>query len=100
MAELIATQKPAIIVPWGGAAEDHQLYNGKYLEKKGAALLVEEEEWLDFPLLDTLSDLFSSGDKLEEMSEGYSNLDGNNGTKEVIKTLKDTERERRGQDIE
>ena len=90
MAELIAIQKPAIIVPWRGAAENHQFYNGKYLEEKGAALLIEEKEWLNYPLFETLTDLFSSGTKLEEMSRSYSNIEGGNGTKTVVKIIKDT----------
>lgn len=90
MAELVATEKPAIIVPWGGAAEDHQYYNGKYLEQKGAAFLVEETEWLNYPLLEVLTDLFSSKDRLKEMSESYNDIDGDSGTREVVKTLKDT----------
>jgi len=90
MAELVATEKPAIIVPWSGAAENHQYYNGRYLEKKGAAFLIEEAEWFDYPLLETLTDLFSSEDKLREMSENYGDMDGNNGAREVVKTIKDT----------
>ncbi|MCF7889814.1 undecaprenyldiphospho-muramoylpentapeptide beta-N-acetylglucosaminyltransferase [Candidatus Bipolaricaulota bacterium] len=90
MAELVTAEKPAIIVPWSGAAEDHQYYNGKYLEQKGAAFLVEETEWLDYPLVETLTDLLSSRDKLREMSESYSYMDGDSGAGEVVKTLKDT----------
>ncbi|MBS3787816.1 undecaprenyldiphospho-muramoylpentapeptide beta-N-acetylglucosaminyltransferase [Candidatus Bipolaricaulota bacterium] len=90
IAELVVAEKPAIIVPWRGAAEDHQYYNGKYLEQKGAAFLVKETEWLDYPLLEVLTDLFSSKDKLLEMSESYSDIAGDNGTREVVKTLKDT----------
>jgi UDP-N-acetylglucosamine--N-acetylmuramyl-(pentapeptide) pyrophosphoryl-undecaprenol N-acetylglucosamine transferase len=90
MAELIATLKPAIVVPWGGAAENHQYYNGKYLEEKGAAFLVEEDKWLDYPLFELLNDLVSSEEKLRDMSRSYRNLDGNGGTRDVVKTLKDT----------
>lgn len=90
MAELVATEKPAIVVPWSGAAENHQFYNGKYLEKKGAAFLVSEEEWTDYPLFDTLTDLFSSGDRLRDMAEHYRDMDGGNATREVVSTLKDT----------
>jgi UDP-N-acetylglucosamine--N-acetylmuramyl-(pentapeptide) pyrophosphoryl-undecaprenol N-acetylglucosamine transferase len=90
MAELVATEKPAIIVPWSGAAENHQFYNGKYLEEKGAAFLVKEEEWSDYPLFDTLADLFESEGKLHNMVSGYRDMDGGNATREVVSTLKDT----------
>ncbi|MEF8916529.1 MAG: undecaprenyldiphospho-muramoylpentapeptide beta-N-acetylglucosaminyltransferase [Candidatus Bipolaricaulota bacterium] len=90
MAELVAAEKPAIIVPWSGAAEDHQYYNGKYLEQKGAAFLVEETDWPNYPLLETLTDLFTSKDKLEEMSGSYKDMVEDNGRRKVVKTLKDT----------
>ncbi len=90
MAELVASKKPAIIVPWSGAAENHQYYNGKYLEEKGAALVIEENQWLDYPLLDTLTDLFTSKGALKEMSESYSVMEKTNGTNEVIKIIKDS----------
>ncbi|MCF7876597.1 undecaprenyldiphospho-muramoylpentapeptide beta-N-acetylglucosaminyltransferase [Candidatus Bipolaricaulota bacterium] len=90
MAELVATKTPAIIVPWSGASENHQYFNGKYLADNGASLLVEEEDWSGFSLFRELSGLFTHSDKLEEMSNNYQRLDFGEGTEEVIKSLKDT----------
>jgi UDP-N-acetylglucosamine--N-acetylmuramyl-(pentapeptide) pyrophosphoryl-undecaprenol N-acetylglucosamine transferase len=42
IAELAATGTPAIVVPWAGAAENHQLDNARTLTDIGAAILVEE----------------------------------------------------------
>ncbi|MGD9996657.1 MAG: glycosyltransferase [Ilumatobacteraceae bacterium] len=44
IAELAATGTPAIVVPWPGAAENHQLDNARTLTDHGAALLVVEDE--------------------------------------------------------
>jgi len=44
IAELATTGTPAILVPWPGAAEDHQLDNARTLTDPGAAILLEERE--------------------------------------------------------
>ncbi|MCS6807298.1 MAG: undecaprenyldiphospho-muramoylpentapeptide beta-N-acetylglucosaminyltransferase [Bacteroidota bacterium] len=44
IAELAITRKPAILVPFPHAAHDHQTYNARALEAKGAAILVHDVE--------------------------------------------------------
>jgi UDP-N-acetylglucosamine--N-acetylmuramyl-(pentapeptide) pyrophosphoryl-undecaprenol N-acetylglucosamine transferase len=41
IAELATVGMPSIVVPWPGAAENHQLDNAKQLSDRGAAILVE-----------------------------------------------------------
>lgn len=89
MAELIAARKPAIIVPWKGASENHQYWNAKLLEEKGAALLVKEEDWPKYPLLDTLKEVVTSREKLEELSNNYRKIGTKNGSDNVINVFKD-----------
>ena len=43
LAELAAAGKPAILVPYPFAAENHQVYNARLVEKKGAAILVRQD---------------------------------------------------------
>ena len=43
--ELATVGAPAIIVPWPGAAENHQVDNAKVLSSRGAALLVEQADF-------------------------------------------------------
>ena len=45
IAELAAVGAPAIVVPWPGAAENHQVDNAKVLSDQGAALLVEQPDF-------------------------------------------------------
>jgi UDP-N-acetylglucosamine--N-acetylmuramyl-(pentapeptide) pyrophosphoryl-undecaprenol N-acetylglucosamine transferase len=45
VAELTAAGKAAILVPFPGAADDHQTRNAESLEKIGAAKLIPEKEW-------------------------------------------------------
>ena len=49
--ELAVTGTPAILVPWSGAAEDHQTANVRWLSEQGAAVLVQEQD------IDTLGDV-------------------------------------------
>jgi undecaprenyldiphospho-muramoylpentapeptide beta-N-acetylglucosaminyltransferase len=44
IAELAATGTPAIVVPWPGAAENHQVDNARTLSDAGGAILLEESE--------------------------------------------------------
>lgn len=44
VAEIAATGTPAILVPWAGAAEDHQTDNVRWLADQGGALFLEEHE--------------------------------------------------------
>lgn len=89
MAELIAARKPAIIVPWKGASENHQYWNAKLLEEKGAALLVKEKDWPKYPLLDTLTEVVTSREKLAELSDNYLKIGNKNGSDNVVNVFKD-----------
>lgn len=45
IAELCAARKPAVLVPFPYAADDHQRANGAALESVGGAVLVEDADW-------------------------------------------------------
>ena len=42
VAEVAVTGTPAILVPWSGAAEDHQTLNVRWLADQGGAVLLPE----------------------------------------------------------
>lgn len=69
VAELAAAGKPALLVPFAAAADDHQKRNAEAMVQAGAALMVEERE-LDTPdkLLRGLVDLLSAPEKLAAMA--------------------------------
>ncbi|MGH9867280.1 MAG: undecaprenyldiphospho-muramoylpentapeptide beta-N-acetylglucosaminyltransferase [Candidatus Polarisedimenticolia bacterium] len=52
VAELMAAGRPAVLVPFAGAAHDHQTFNARRLEATGAAVVVTESQ-LDGPALAT-----------------------------------------------
>ncbi|MGA0879726.1 MAG: UDP-N-acetylglucosamine--N-acetylmuramyl-(pentapeptide) pyrophosphoryl-undecaprenol N-acetylglucosamine transferase, partial [Ilumatobacteraceae bacterium] len=44
VAEIAVTGTPAILVPWAGAAEDHQTHNVRWLADQGGAIHLPEHE--------------------------------------------------------
>jgi UDP-N-acetylglucosamine--N-acetylmuramyl-(pentapeptide) pyrophosphoryl-undecaprenol N-acetylglucosamine transferase len=69
VAELAAAGKPALLVPFAAAADDHQRRNAEEMVKAGAALLLDETD-LDVQgkLLGALTDLLTSPEQLVAMA--------------------------------
>jgi UDP-N-acetylglucosamine--N-acetylmuramyl-(pentapeptide) pyrophosphoryl-undecaprenol N-acetylglucosamine transferase len=69
VAELAAAAKPALLVPFAAAADNHQRRNAEEMVKAGAALLLKETD-LDVPgkLLAALTGLLTSPERLAAMA--------------------------------
>jgi UDP-N-acetylglucosamine--N-acetylmuramyl-(pentapeptide) pyrophosphoryl-undecaprenol N-acetylglucosamine transferase len=73
VAELAAAGKPALLIPFAAAADDHQRSNAKVMVQAGAAVMLEERQ-LAVPdqastlLLQTLSSLLADPVKLRSMA--------------------------------
>jgi UDP-N-acetylglucosamine--N-acetylmuramyl-(pentapeptide) pyrophosphoryl-undecaprenol N-acetylglucosamine transferase len=69
VAELAAAGKPALLVPFAAAADDHQRRNAEEMVKAGAALMLEEPELdISSKLLSTLTSLLQSAEGLDAMA--------------------------------
>ncbi len=69
VAELAAAGKPALLVPFAAAADDHQTRNAEVMVNAGAAVMLNERDLASpGPLLDTLASLLNSPRKLAAMS--------------------------------
>jgi UDP-N-acetylglucosamine--N-acetylmuramyl-(pentapeptide) pyrophosphoryl-undecaprenol N-acetylglucosamine transferase len=44
IAELVRCRAPSILVPYPYAADDHQLYNARYVEQRGGAVAVDQRQ--------------------------------------------------------
>jgi UDP-N-acetylglucosamine--N-acetylmuramyl-(pentapeptide) pyrophosphoryl-undecaprenol N-acetylglucosamine transferase len=68
VAELAAAGKPALLVPFAAAADQHQRRNAEVMVDAGAAVMLQEGE-LERPgkLLETLAGLLSSPERLTAM---------------------------------
>lgn len=69
VAELAAAGKPALLVPFAAAADDHQRRNAEEMVHAGAALMLQERD-LDDParLLEALKGLLASPERLAAMA--------------------------------
>jgi undecaprenyldiphospho-muramoylpentapeptide beta-N-acetylglucosaminyltransferase len=69
IAELATTGAPAIVVPWPGAAENHQVDNARVLSEVGAALLVEQHDLTADRLIDEVERLRTHPVELAALAE-------------------------------
>lgn len=67
VAEVAAAGVPAVLVPWSGAAEDHQMANVRWLADQGAALLLVEDDLAR--LGDVIEDLRADGSRRRELEQ-------------------------------
>jgi UDP-N-acetylglucosamine--N-acetylmuramyl-(pentapeptide) pyrophosphoryl-undecaprenol N-acetylglucosamine transferase len=68
VAELAASGKPSLLVPFPQAADDHQRRNAEVLVEGGAAQMLLEPEMTAAALLATLTGLLSNREKLSKMA--------------------------------
>ena len=69
MAELAAAGKPALLVPFPQAADDHQRKNADVFAAAGAAKLIVEADLTEERLLLALQELLKDGPRLSTMGE-------------------------------
>lgn len=74
IAELIAVRKPAILIPFRYATEQHQQLNAAYLSGYGAAKIFSEKELSRDFFSKELIALISFPEKLRQMSNAYQKI--------------------------
>ena len=74
VAELAAAAKPALLVPFPLAADDHQRKNAEVFAEAGAAVMILEADLTPERLLRELTQLLASPDHLAAMSESARTL--------------------------
>jgi UDP-N-acetylglucosamine--N-acetylmuramyl-(pentapeptide) pyrophosphoryl-undecaprenol N-acetylglucosamine transferase len=68
VAELAASGKPSLLVPFPQAADDHQRKNAEVLVEGGAAVMLLEQEMTGATLLGKLTGLLGNPERLREMA--------------------------------
>lgn len=74
IAELISLGKPAIMIPFPAASDNHQFYNAKFLENKNASWCFEQKNVTPEILAKKIIALYSNKNLLEEASKNLSQL--------------------------
>lgn len=67
VAELAAAGKAAVLIPFPGATDQHQLENARVFDQAGAARLIEQRELTPERLAAQLGELLASADRLLQM---------------------------------
>jgi len=67
--ELMAIGRPAVLVPYPNAAENHQYYNALTLSNAHAAILIEDKDLTKARLVEEVSELYNDRGRLALMEE-------------------------------
>lgn len=87
LAELLVLGKPAVLVPFPYAADDHQTANARRLEATGAALCLAEPALTPATLADTLASLLSDPGRLERMRAAALRLARPDAARQIARTV-------------
>lgn len=67
--EITAAGKPCILVPLPNSAQDHQIRNAYAVSQRGAAMVIEENNFKPSFILERIKYLFDRPDKMKEMAQ-------------------------------
>ncbi|HEY9754711.1 MAG TPA: undecaprenyldiphospho-muramoylpentapeptide beta-N-acetylglucosaminyltransferase [Oculatellaceae cyanobacterium] len=88
IAELTATHKPAIFIPYPYAAQNHQMHNGRFMESKGAAIVIPQDALNADKMGDTILGLLHNSETLSQMQQAAEEMAKPNAASEIAKQLK------------
>ncbi len=83
LAEVTAAGKPAIVVPFPKATDDHQTKNAETLVEAGGAILIKDSQLSDLNLVSLITQLINDDSKLLAMGMASGSL-GRRGAAEAI----------------
>lgn len=88
ISELNLCGLPSILVPYPFAAQDHQRFNARAMEKAGAALYLEDSECDSDKLFGIINGLISDESELEAMKNNNLKLSKPNATNTIVELIK------------
>ena len=87
LSEITICGKPSILIPLPNSAANHQLKNAQVLEKKGAALIMEEKKIKSNVFYNIILNLLKNNKKLKKMSNASKTLGKPNSTKDIVDNI-------------
>jgi UDP-N-acetylglucosamine--N-acetylmuramyl-(pentapeptide) pyrophosphoryl-undecaprenol N-acetylglucosamine transferase len=94
VAELTALGKPAILIPYPFAADDHQRLNAEALERRGAALVLLDRDLTAAALAERVRALVRNPERLESMSRAARALGRPDAAERVLEVCRQVLEER------
>ena len=90
LAELMIAGKPMILIPYPFAAENHQEYNARALEKDGAARVILDQDLTGEILWERIENLSTKPQDLKKMAVAAIELGQPNALAKIVKVCLDT----------
>ena len=87
--ELMAIGRPAVLVPYPNAAENHQYYNALTLSNAHAAILIEDKDLTKARLVEEVSALYNDRGRLALMEENSRRSAKNDAADRILSELID-----------
>ncbi len=87
LAEITATGKPAILVPFPYATDDHQTKNAQALEQNGAAMIVKDSQLPELNLAGLVSLLLKDEPRLTSMSMASLSLGRRDAAEAIVQRI-------------
>jgi UDP-N-acetylglucosamine--N-acetylmuramyl-(pentapeptide) pyrophosphoryl-undecaprenol N-acetylglucosamine transferase len=84
LAELTVCQKPAILVPFPFAADNHQVVNARSLVEAGAAVMIEERDLTGERLAAEIRAILLDGERRQKMARAAGRLGAPQAASEII----------------
>jgi UDP-N-acetylglucosamine--N-acetylmuramyl-(pentapeptide) pyrophosphoryl-undecaprenol N-acetylglucosamine transferase len=95
ISELLVCGRPAILIPYPYAAENHQEYNARVLEKEKAAMVILEQDMDGERLCRHVFDLMQKPELLREMGNKAKSLAKPNALTSIIEVICKASKEQR-----
>lgn len=87
LAELTARGVPSVLIPYPFAAENHQEFNARELEKNGASRVILNKDLTSDKLIETLEEMLSSENKLQKMAQASRAMGKPNAAQTIAKII-------------
>lgn len=96
LAELTVCKKPAILIPFPAAADNHQVKNARSLVDAGAAVMIEEKDLTGEVLANEIRRILQNPEVRESMARAAGRLGSPQAAKEIADVCADMVRRRWG----
>lgn len=87
LAEIGITGTPAILIPSPNVKDNHQEYNARSMEKKGAGIVMLESELNVNHVMGTIEDSIANPEKLDSIRKSCERLPGKDALDIIVQTL-------------
>lgn len=95
LAEITSCGKPSLLVPWAGAADDHQRKNAHYLEQAQACAVAEEKDLMEKGLAPLIEEIVKDKERLVRMGRNAARVGRRYATRLILGELESLAREAR-----